>query len=92
MIDYARKFKEIRKHFAVTQEVFGKSIDSTRHVISQIELGKNRPSLELIRKIAIKYRIKYDFFFEEKVVISHYVEEKLFPVHESSAAMIEYLN
>jgi DNA-binding XRE family transcriptional regulator len=91
MIDYPRKFRELRKHFNITQEVLGTSVDSTRHVIAQIELGKNRPSLELVRQIAIKYRIKYEFFFEPDVEISQCVEEKIFPAHESSASMIKHL-
>ena len=92
MIDYAEKIKEIRTNFSLTQEAMGKSIDVSRHVISQIELGNNRPSLEIIRLIAKKYRIKYEFFFEESAQISKFVEVKLFPVHESSASMIEHLN
>ncbi len=55
------RIKSIRNLHKLTQEVFADSIGVTRSVLSQIELGINNPSVELIAIIKSKYKTTYDF-------------------------------
>ena len=84
-MNYANKIIEVRKHFGLTQQAFGDSLDVSRHVISQIELGNNKPSLELIRAISKKYHIAYMFFFEVYYTVSDCIEEIVESGSESSS-------
>jgi len=72
------KLKHLRKLLALTQEQFGQFVDIDRSIISQVEIGKFNLTGENIKKIASKYHIPYDFFFEEtfelSILNSHFTE------------------
>jgi transcriptional regulator with XRE-family HTH domain len=59
------KIKELRINLNKTQNEFSEEIGISRATLSQIELGKQKPTIDTIENIAIKYNIKYDFFFKE---------------------------
>lgn len=54
------KIEQIRKAHQLTQESFAATIGVSRSVLSQIEIGKINPTLEVIKQIAINYCISYD--------------------------------
>lgn len=58
------KIKQLIIANNLTQEEFAKSLGVSRSVISQIVIGKLRPTLELVRKIAAVYEISYDDLLE----------------------------
>lgn len=70
MIDYALKIKELRKFLSLTQEQLGENIGASRSIISQIEIGKFKPTLEMIYEIARLYSINPSFFFKENFPLS----------------------
>ena len=90
-MNYSNKIKEVRDYFGLTQESLGKSINVSRHVISQIELGNNKPSLELISKIVNKYNIDYSFFFEQNLAIRDCITkpelENHQPIHKGESKL-----
>jgi transcriptional regulator with XRE-family HTH domain len=65
VIDYSLKFKELRKQLSLTQVQLGEGISVSRSVISQIEIGKFKPTLEVIESIARIYNIDPVYFFAD---------------------------
>ena len=62
---YSLKFIKLRELLKLSQRVFGENIGSNRDSISQIEIHRNGPTVELIAKAAIFYSVPYEFFFDE---------------------------
>jgi len=58
------KIRWLRLKLNLSQKVFAESIETSRSVISQIEIGKLKPSIEMIVKLAKKYQTPYSFFLE----------------------------
>lgn len=69
-MDYALKFRQLREHFNLTQTELGNEIGISRAVISQIELNKHKPTLEILTLIIKKFDIDIKFFFEDDFNIS----------------------
>lgn len=67
-------FMKVRYNLGVTQDVFGKSLNITRHVTQAYESGRCQPNLDTIKelfKIAnIPKEDLYDFVFDCNYVIS----------------------
>ena len=57
MVDYALKIKELRKHLKLTQKKFAEDLGVSRSIISQIEIAKFNPTLEMIEGVARIYCI-----------------------------------
>lgn len=56
--DYDLKVKKAREELGLTQEVLAKLVGEKLSVIKRIELGKLKPSLELVRKLEKTLKIK----------------------------------
>jgi transcriptional regulator with XRE-family HTH domain len=69
MIDYSNKFKHLRSHFGLTQQQLADKAGISRSVLSQIEIGNQKPTLDTIGNIARIYNIPYSYFFEENEVL-----------------------
>ena len=70
MIDYALKIKELRKYLSLTQEQFAKDLGVSRSIVSQIEIGKFKPTLETLTDIARLYNIDANYFFNSEYLLS----------------------
>lgn len=55
------RLKEVRKTLGFTQELFAVEVETTRGVISQIELGLMNPSLEILARLNEKHGYSWDF-------------------------------
>jgi transcriptional regulator with XRE-family HTH domain len=66
-MQYALKYKEIRKIFSLSQAELASISGTSRSVISQIEIGKFNPTLENIAAIHNNLQIPYSFFFDKNV-------------------------
>jgi|GEM_PF-4511144 transcriptional regulator with XRE-family HTH domain len=60
-MDYSLKIKEIRNRLNLTQDQFAKEMGISRSSLSQIEIGKFKPTLEILTLIARKYGIDANF-------------------------------
>lgn len=63
--DIAKKLKESRKHARLSQQKLADSIGMNRTYISDIEVGKGNPSLDVIVKIARGLDISLKYLFED---------------------------
>jgi DNA-binding XRE family transcriptional regulator len=64
-MNYQNKIKGLREYFQKSQAEFAKEIGVSRGSICQIEIGKHRPTLQLVTKIVAKYKINVHYFFIE---------------------------
>jgi transcriptional regulator with XRE-family HTH domain len=70
MVDYSLKIKELRKFLALTQGQLAADLGVSRSIISQIEIGKFKPTLESLTDIARIYNIDANYFFNEDFLLS----------------------
>jgi putative transcriptional regulator len=70
VLNYSLKIKELRKHLSLTQDQFATDLSVSRSIISQIEIGKFNPTLELLNDIARKYNIDANYFFNENFALT----------------------
>ncbi|MEI6683458.1 MAG: helix-turn-helix transcriptional regulator [Bacteroidota bacterium] len=70
MVDYALKIKELRKFLSLTQEQFSVDTGISRSRISQIEIGKFKPTIKSLTDIARIYSIDVNYFFNEEFLLS----------------------
>lgn len=68
-MDYALKFKELRKYFDLTQEQFAQDLGVSRSVVSQIEINRFDPSIQLIAAANVKFNIPLKYFFNDSLTI-----------------------
>jgi transcriptional regulator with XRE-family HTH domain len=64
-MDFHLKIKELRTSLGLSQQKFADMAGSSRGVISQIELGNQNPTLDMIKSIAILFSIPYEYFFSD---------------------------
>jgi transcriptional regulator with XRE-family HTH domain len=58
------RLKTIRLSHKLTQEEFALSVDCSRSNYSQIELGRQNPTIDILTKIVSKYGVTYDYILE----------------------------
>ncbi|MED1113388.1 helix-turn-helix domain-containing protein [Bacillus paramycoides] len=56
-----KRVKEIRAELKMSQSQFAESIEVSKSLISLIELGRKKPSVETINKIAKKGNVSIDY-------------------------------
>ncbi|GEM_PF-691015 len=59
-----KKIRDLRKKLNYKQKDFADKIGVSRSVLSQIEINKLKPSIEIIATIAKKFNISVTYFFE----------------------------
>jgi transcriptional regulator with XRE-family HTH domain len=70
MVDYALKIKELRRYLSLTQEQLSADTGISRSRISQIEIGKFKPTLDSLTNIARIYNIDVNYFFNDEFLLS----------------------
>ena len=58
------KLKELREARGITQAMLADTVGVCTATISMIETGRNRPSVELAKKLAKYFNVKWHIFFE----------------------------
>ena len=56
--------KELRTAKGITQEQLAKECDVQRTTITMIEIGENKPSVELAKKLGTIFEVDWKGFFE----------------------------
>ncbi len=56
--------KELRTAKGMTQEQLAKECEVQRTTITMIEIGENKPSVELAKKLGIIFEVDWKGFFE----------------------------
>lgn len=67
---FGEKLRQLRKKNNLTLKELAKKLDFDSHsYLSAIEFGKKQPSVELVIKVAILFKVKTDdLLFDEKEV------------------------
>lgn len=73
-VDYANKFKQLRVFFNLTQEDLANEIGLTRSAVSQIEIGRFDPTINVISSICVKYDVDLKYFFNNSLSIRESVK------------------
>lgn len=60
------KIRWLRLKLNLSQKAFAQSIGTSRSVLSQIEIGKLKPSIDLVKKVAEKYKVSYDYLLHQE--------------------------
>lgn len=56
--------KELRSAKGMTQEQLAKECEVQRTTITMIEIGENKPSVELAKKLGVIFEVDWKGFFE----------------------------
>ena len=56
--------KELRTAKGLTQEQLAKECEVQRTTITMIEIGENKPSIELAKKLGVIFEVDWKGFFE----------------------------
>jgi len=60
-IEVGKRIHKIRKALNLTQEAFGKSLDTSKASLSEIENGKYKAGIELLEKLVKKHHVNLHF-------------------------------
>jgi repressor LexA len=71
------KLQSIRQTLSISQEKFAESIGISRANLSQIEQGKQNPTLDQLVNIERIYSIPYDYFFKDDKKLVGFVNNQL---------------
>ena len=63
----SKKIRDLRKQMNYSQQLFADRIGVSRSVLSQIEINKLKPSIDIIAKIAKEFNISISYFFDYEV-------------------------
>jgi len=72
VVDYAKKIRDTREKLGLTQKEFAKKINEKETIVSKIENGTLKPSLDLAKKLEHELKIK----LLEEVKEEAYTKEK----------------
>ena len=61
MVDFGKRLKELRKQAGMTQAQLATKLGITKSVVSYYELSERTPSPEVLRDIAIIFRVSADY-------------------------------
>ncbi len=103
----SEKIKELRKKLKFSQREFALKIGVSRSILSQVEINKIKPSVEMIASISSIFNISPDYFFQNNPLsvnnftyTKSFTEapgktcrncERLFVINESQKEIIEGL-
>ncbi len=62
----AQQIKKLRQELHYNQQMFAEKVGISRSVLSQIEIHKIKPSVELLASIIRTFKVSADYFFVEK--------------------------
>jgi transcriptional regulator with XRE-family HTH domain len=86
MIDYGRKYKILRQSLGLSQAEFAIKTGTSRSIISQIEIGKLKPSLENIAATSEIFNVSLTYFFrsDKNLTEETYLQCNLIPADLAS--------
>ena len=61
MVDFGKKLKELRKQSGMTQRQLADKLGITKSVVSYYELSERTPSPDVLKDIALIFRISTDY-------------------------------
>ena len=61
MVDFGTKLKELRKQSGMTQQQLAEKLGITKSVVSYYELSERTPSPEVLRDLALIFRVSTDY-------------------------------
>ena len=61
MVDFGKKLKELRKQSGMTQAQLAVKLGITKSVVSYYELSERTPSPEVLRDIALIFKVSTDY-------------------------------
>ena len=61
MVDFGKKLKELRKQAGLTQQQLADKLGITKSVVSYYELSERTPSPEVLKDIALIFRVSTDY-------------------------------
>ena len=61
MVDFGLKLKELRKQSGMTQQQLADKLGITKSVVSYYELSERTPSPEVLKDIALIFRVSTDY-------------------------------
>ncbi len=65
-----KKIRNLRKKLNYSQQKFSDKIEISRSVLSQIEINKLKPSVDIIARIAKEFNISISYFFENDLELT----------------------
>lgn len=80
-----QRIKRIRDSIGQTQEVFAKTLDTSREIIAKVETGVSEPSLELVTKIHNKLGINLNWLIADSGKMKLNENNNVSYVHEPEA-------
>lgn len=76
LLEVGKRIADIRRKNGLNQAEFAEILNTSRAIISQIEIGRTEPSLKIIRQIAAKCSISYEYLLDgEETALSVAAEE-----------------
>jgi transcriptional regulator with XRE-family HTH domain len=61
MVDFGAKLKDLRKQAGMTQQELATKLGITKSVVSYYELSERTPSPEILKDLAIIFRVSADY-------------------------------
>jgi transcriptional regulator with XRE-family HTH domain len=61
MVDFGKKLKELRKQSGMTQRQLADKLGITKSVVSYYELSERTPSADVLKDIALIFRVSTDY-------------------------------
>lgn len=61
MVDFGKKLKELRKQSGMTQRQLADKLGITKSVVSYYELSERTPSPDVLKDIALIFRVSTDY-------------------------------
>ena len=61
MVDFGKKLKELRKQAGMTQQQVADKLGITKSVVSYYELSERTPSPEVLKDLALIFRVSADY-------------------------------
>ena len=61
MVDFGKKLKELRKQSGMTQQQLADKLGITKSVVSYYELSERTPSPEVLKDLALIFRVSADY-------------------------------
>ena len=61
MVDFGKKLKELRKQAGMTQQQLADKLGITKSVVSYYELSERTPSPEVLKDLALIFRVSADY-------------------------------
>lgn len=62
--EFGQRFKEIRHHLKLLQKDFAANLDVTGSFLSEVEKGKAKPGLDVLRRLYLSYNVNLNYLLD----------------------------